>query len=199
MMKLVSHKSMFKTGYIAMFLLAIFAILTPLAAQEHNQHNQEEQNNAPHRHMISVQIGHTHLSEGARNGQTQWLIVPSWAIDYNYLLTERWIIGLHTDMIIENFEINSGRSSGGDLNTIERSRPISVVGVGVYEPIHRLGIIAGGGFEYAPEETFGLVRIGVEPSIEINHRWAIIFSVLYDIKIDAYNSFSLGFGVARLF
>ena len=181
MMKLVSHKSMFKTGYIAMFLLAIFAILTPLAAQEHNQHNQEEQNNAPHRHMISVQIGHTHLSDGARNGQTQW------------------IIGLHTDMIIENFEINSGRSSGGDLNTIERSRPISVVGVGVYEPIHRLGIIAGGGFEYAPEETFGLVRIGVEPSIEINHRWAIIFSVLYDIKIDAYNSFSLGFGVARLF
>ena len=146
--------------------------------------------------MISLQIGHTHLSEGVKNGEKQWLNLPSWAIDYNYLISEKWIAGLHTEIIIENFEVRSHRTNE---EIIERTRPVSAVGVVGYKPLPRWAIMVGGGFEYSKEETFGLIRIGIEPSIELSHKWEIVFSMVYDIKLDAYNSWAIGAGVARLF
>ena len=175
-------------------LLAIFLCHWVTAQESEVAHSTEEAKE--HRHMISLQIGHTHLSEGVKNGEKQWLNLPSWALDYNYLLKEDWILGLHTELIIENFEVRSRRTNE---ETIERTRPLSIVGVAGYKPIPRLAVLLGGGFEYSKEETFGLIRIGVEPSIEISHRWEIVFSMVYDIKLDAYNSWAIGAGVARLF
>lgn len=173
-------------------------------AQEHKaheqhvqnpEHNEEHSQEHPHaKHMISVEIGHTHLSEGVRAGEKQWITVPSWAINYNYSLTDKWKVGLHTDIIIENFEVEAH----GDSETIERSKPVSVVGIIGYKPLHHLGVGMGVGFEYAPEETFTVIRLGIEPGFPINHKWEAVFSMVYDIKIDAYNSWSMGVGFARI-
>jgi opacity protein-like surface antigen len=177
-------------------------------AQEHEAHEQQAENPVhgeehsqehPHpKHMISVEIGHSHLSEGVRNGEKEWITVPSWAINYNYRLNEKWILGVHTDIIIENFEVKTGRSDAG-LGTIERSKPISVVGVAAYEVMSHVAILSGVGFEYAPEETFTLIRLGVEPAIPLNDRWEVIFSMVYDIKVDAYNNWAMGAGLGFMF
>ena len=171
----------------------------PERHQENSKHSEEHAQEHPHhKHMISVEIGHSHASDGIRKGERGWITLPSWAINYNYLLTEKWILGLHTDIIIENFEVKALHSDPDGPGIIERTKPVSVVGVVAYKPIHRLAIITGVGFEYAPEETFTVIRLGVEPSIPLNHRWEIVFSMVYDFKIDAYNSWSMGAGVGLL-
>ena len=165
---------------------------------EHQEEQQEEQ--AHYKHAISVEIGHLHLSEGVNNGEKQWLAVPLWAINYTYLINHQWAVGLHTDIIIENFEVViSSNDDGDEIETIERTRPVSFVGAVTYKPLHYLGFVAGVGIEYAPEETFTLIRIGLEPSFEISPKWEGVFSIVYDIKIDAYNNWGMGLGVARLF
>ena len=170
------------------------------AHEEHEEHATHSEDHAEqhHRHMISVEIGHSHASDGIRKGERGWITLPSWAINYNYQLAESWMVGLHTDIIIENFEVTSTNRNDGE-STIERTRPVSVVGVAAYKPTHRLAIISGAGFEYAPEETFTLIRLGVEPSIPLSSKWEIIFSMVYDIKIDAYNNWAMGVGVGMLF
>ena len=178
-------------------LAALVSLLISPPAAQAQEHQPEHETEDHPRHMISLEIGHSHLSEGVRNGEKEWIIVPSWAINYSYLLSEKWIVGLHTDIIIENFEVESNRSD--EAGTIKRTRPVSMVGAVAYKPLPRLAVITGAGFEYAPEETFALFRLGLEPSIELSHKWEIIFSVVYDIKVDAYNNWSMGMGVARLF
>ena len=73
---------------------------------------------------------------------------------------------------------------------------LPLVASGTYRAIKHLGILAGGGFEYAKEETFGLVRLGLEPYLKISHHLELILNLSYDIKIDAYDNWNLGFGVA---
>jgi len=48
---------------------------------------------------------------------------------------------------------------------IERSYPVILVAAAMYKPVHFLGLVTGAGLEYAPEETFTVIRIGLEPSI----------------------------------
>jgi hypothetical protein len=83
-----------------------------------------------------------------------------------------------------------------EVELLERSYPIALVATGTYRVVNHLGIHAGGGFEYAKEETFGLVRIGVEPYLRISHRLELLLNLTYDVKIDAYDNWNLGFGIA---
>ena len=71
--------------------------------------------------------------------------------------------------------------------------------MGSYKPYHWLALMLGGGIETDFGETFQLVRIGVEPSISINPKWEVVFSMIYDLKVNAYNSYSISVGMARLF
>jgi opacity protein-like surface antigen len=193
----------FLTVALVLLFYAQFSFAQQHEAHEPHQENSEQveehtQEHPHHKHMISVEIGHSHLSEGVRNGEKEWITVPSWAINYNYRLNEKWILGVHTDIIIENFEVKTGRSDAGS-GTIERSRPISVVGVAAYEVMSQLAVLSGVGFEYAPEETFTIIRLGVEPAIPINERLEVIFSMVYDIKVNAYNNWAMGAGLGFMF
>ena len=192
---------MMKSIFLAGYILGMCQIL--YAQEDHNKEHGEHQEmhqEKSHKHSLSLILGHTHLSEGLKNGEKQWISAPSWAFNYNYLINHKWAVGLHTDIIIEEFQVKSDKTGTGDEDIgIERSFPISIVGAGSYKPLHYLSVIIGGGIEYAPEETFGLIRIGLEPSVELSEKWEMVFSMVYDLKIDAYNNWTLGVGVARLF
>lgn len=152
-----------------------------------------------YKNSFSLLVGHAHISQGIQDGRTKWLVLPSWMISYNRNLSEKWSIGVHTDIIIEDFVVEDLSRNAEEGATIERSYPISLVLAGTYKPLHRLGIILGGGIEYAEEETFGLVRLGLEPNIKINNQYEVIFNLSYDLKFNAYDNWNLGVGIARMF
>jgi hypothetical protein len=185
-------------------IVLLFALNGELRAQEESstktevvsemEEEIEEEEEEESRHFLSIMVAHDHVSQGIKNGDRTWLTLPSFMLAYNYIISERFIIGLAGDIILEQFEFEV--EDGEQQAIFERSYPIALVASGTYRPIKHLGILAGGGFEYAKEETFGLVRLGLEPYLKISHHLELVLNLSYDIKIDAYDNWNLGFGVA---
>ncbi|TYA52406.1 hypothetical protein [Formosa maritima] len=159
---------------------------------------QEEPENSDefHHHSIAVIINHTTIFQGLIDGEKKAVFVPSWALDYSYSFNEKWALGLHNDIIIENFLIK--KYSDGE--TLERNTPIASVIVGSYKLTKQFGIELGAGMEFDEDENFALARIGAEYAIEIpKHNLEMLFAIDYDLIFDAYSSINIGFGIAKLF
>ncbi len=161
-----------------------------------NSFGQEEESKEFKHHSISVLLSHSIIFEGVENGEKTAVSLPSWALNYNYNFNEKWAIGLHNDIIIEDFVIEKTK----DDEIIERSTPIASLIVGTYKITEGLGIEIGAGMEFEKDENFGLARIGAEYGIEIpKFNMEVLLGFDYDIIFDAYNSINLGIGIAKRF
>ncbi|MEJ1238722.1 hypothetical protein WBG78_11360 [Chryseolinea sp. T2] len=147
------------------------------------------------RNKVSLSITHTHVPTGINeNGQSSWLMLPSWSLDYDYSLTDKWGAGLHTDLVIEDFQYEKEEGI-----ILKRSKPFSMALVGTRRFGEHISIFAGGGMEVASEGTLGLFRLGGDCGWEIPNDWELSLSLVFDFKIDNYNAWVLGFGVGKRF
>lgn len=175
--------------------------------EEHEKGHENEDHEEFFHHYIGLSIGHTHISSGISDGETKWLALPSFGVSYVYAFNTRWAIGLHSEMIVEDFLVQGSSrenktvrsGSGDDIAVIERGRPVAVAVVGIYKIHKHIGLLVGGGMEFSEHEDFGLVKIGAEFPYHFAPGWEMFGTLSADLKIDAYNSFSFGFGIARLF
>jgi len=198
-------------------ILCIFLFsLNPLFSQQETKdsghteelHKQNEEH--MHKHAVSLIISHTHISSGLKNGEPKRLIVPSIGINYDYIISEKWSVGLHNDIIIEEFEVEDPnlnehnpevfyKNSEETIAVIERKRPVSSAIMISYKLVEHLTLMAGGGMEFSSGDNFGVIRMGLETPFHIPNNWEILGSLTYDININAYNGFTLGIGIAKLF
>jgi hypothetical protein len=127
-------------------------------------------------------------------GKKTLLFLPSWGLDYDYDLGEKWSIGIHTDFIIENFVYE-------DPEEIiqERSTPLAIVLTGGYGFTEHFTFVIGAGVELAKENNFALLRFGLDYGWEVGEHWEVAASYMFDFKIEAYNTGVLGVGIARKF
>ncbi|MEN8186396.1 MAG: hypothetical protein ABFR05_04640 [Bacteroidota bacterium] len=183
------------------FLLVIFiySVNNPLFSQEdkHNEttheisEHQEHTESHHHKHAVSFVLSHTHLN----NIGDDWVAVPSFGINYNYNINEKWAIGLHNDIIIEEIVIENE----DEHEEIEKSMPVSSAIMISYEAMEHLVLMAGGGMEFSKHEDFTVIRFAIETPFHIPNNWEVLGVLSYDIGIDAYNSFNFGIGIAKLF
>ena len=175
-----------------LFTLVLLLCVTFVNAQE--KENKEEKEFAKKKHSIALLISHTQIAEGIENGEKEWISLPSWGIDYNYEINERWAIGLHNDIVVESFVVEHN-----DGTEIERSSPFASVVVGMFKPINNFSLVLGVGGEFSKEENLFLIRAGIEYGYRVHNNWEVIASFTNDLKINTYNSWSIGFGIARKF
>ncbi|MDW7694667.1 hypothetical protein R9C00_07935 [Flammeovirgaceae bacterium SG7u.111] len=176
-------------------LMFFFFLVSTLSwGQEYETEHEELESGLKH-HKIMLVLGHTHVPSGINvEGKKTWLALSSWGIDYDYRINRLWSVGLHTDMVLENFEIENEKEVIKD-----RSRPIAMALMASRKLNGHFSLMAGGGGEYAKEESFALVRLGAEYSLEYKEEWEFGASLMADFKIEGYNSWVIGFGVAKLF
>ena len=185
-----------------LFALTMFPQTILSQEEEHEAHEEEnkmheEEHQEFHRHAIGIFLSHTFISQGVQDNDRDWLVAPSWSLIYNYNISERWAIGLHNDLIIEEFVVEDRRGNVADL---ERSFPFSTAIIGTYRLSEHWAFAAGGGAEWERNENFGMVRVGAEYGIHIpGIKMEVLFGLNYDILIDAYDSFNIGIGIAKLF
>jgi hypothetical protein len=149
-------------------------------------------------HSITGLLSHTIIQDGIRDGKTEWIAFPSFAFDYNFVFSPKWRIGLHNDLILEDFIVETTNSEGDKIE-LERSEPIATVLVGGYKPGKHFTFEAGMGYEFAKEEDLFLTRLGTEYSLELPNEWEFVVNIVYDIKWDAYDSFAFGVGISKSF
>lgn len=173
--------------------------------QEHG--HSESENTKPLRNALGLTIGHTHVSTGFQDGDSKWLALPSFGLHYAYSLHEKWAIAIHSEMIVEDFVVKGSggegktfrNDDGSETSVIERGRPVAIALVGMYRIHKHITLLAGGGMEFSEHENFGLVKFGADFPYHFAHNWELFGTLSVDLKLDAYNSFSFGFGVAKLF
>ncbi len=192
---------------IAILIFSILLCSWGLRGQE--EHKEQEEGSKEHEHSehsgehfhhnsITFLISHTFLSEGVREGEKSWIVAPSLGLNYNYRFNDKWSLGWHNDLIIETFIVEDTRE-GNEGGTLERELPLATMIVGTYKLSESWGFALGGGIEIEKNENFGLIRAGVEYGIEIpERRLEVVIGLNYDILIDAYNSFNVGIGLAKL-
>jgi hypothetical protein len=175
------------------FIFTSLLLISNLYSQDHN----ETTNNSEHelKHSIGIMANHTTLGMGIKNSKKKTITVPSWAINYNYRLSEKWFIGLHTDIIFEEFIVETHEDE-----EIEREVPIANIIVGTYKITKGLGLVVGGGIEWEKNRNFGLARIGLDygfhiPGMNLESQ----IGLNYDILFNGYNALNLGIGIAKLF
>ena len=148
------------------------------------------------RHGFSLAITHTLVPTAiSSSGEEHWLSLPSWGLDYDYRFNSLWGLGLHSDLVIQNFEYEDGKGI-----VKERKSPGSLALVATRGLGEHLTVLAGGGIEMSKgEETLALIRIGGDYGWELPKGWEVSFSVMIDFKIEAYNAFVFGFAIGKSF
>jgi hypothetical protein len=118
------------------------------------------------------------------------LFLP-WGLNYDYLFSEKLALGLHSYLVIQELEVDLEDS------TISRSRPVTACLMILYKPFGGLSFLAGEGKEFEPSENFNVISLGLEFGIDIPKEWEINFNFLYDIRLEAYQSFLFGIGFSK--
>ncbi len=158
-------------------------------------HAQETEQEKEKKHSLQFLLGHTQILESVNeNGNKNWLSTPSFELNYNYEINEKWAIGLHTDIVLEDYSVENYSKEN---SVIDRSTPIAPALVASYKFCNHFSALVGFGGEFSKEENFTLFRLGIEYSYEFHENWELVSNITNDLKINAYNSFSIGIGVAR--
>ena len=178
---------MFQSTQFIVYLTLIFFCFNGLNAQE----EQEEE----FKGGVSFLISHAYISQGKIEGKREFIAAPSFGLNYNYFINEKWAIGLHNDIIIESFIVEDGTSQ-----IIEREYPVSNLIMGTYKIKESLGLAFGGGIEWEQNENLGVIRLGVDYGLELNEKGLeMVFVFNYDNIIDTYDSINFGIGLNKLF
>ncbi len=173
------------------FLLFVFIYIPNISKAQENTNSEEKH------HSIQFLLAHTQIQKALNeNGEKTWISVPSFELNYNYEINDKWAIGLHTDIVIEDFTVETFSEEN---NMVERSSPIAPAIVGSYKFCNNFSALLGLGGEFSKEENFALLRLGIEYGYPFHENWELVSNITNDIKFSAYNSFSLGIGIARKF
>lgn len=178
-------------------ILAAFAGLHVAQAQEHKEggHDKEPFHIV---HSLGINIGHANAFSGVDpvGGGRKTLVLPYWGIDYTVHLSPKFALGLHTDLIVETFEVEKD-INGSSAEVIERTKPIAPALMGLYSPNERWSFGLGMGAEFAKEDNLLLNRLGVEYAAPIRGGWEVFGILQYDIRWDAYDTWTIGLGIAK--
>lgn len=177
---------------VTFLLLVIFisSFEVPVTAQvHHNQIGHELKGS----HRITLGLGHTSVSEGEVEGDVNWLIMPSWSLNYDYWFSNRWAAGLQNDVIIESFKVEEH-----DGEIIDRHYPVSVVPVVLYKPAEFLTLLAGVGKEFGGGHSLTLTRLGTEIGFHVPGNWEVGGALVWDAKWDYYNSWGIAFTISKI-
>jgi len=169
---------------IGITILVFVSMMTEIKAQDH----QTKLNNQNHGSGFRIAgiIGHTLVkTEGLDN-----VFVPSWGFDFEYWINHRWGVGLHNDVEIETFVI---RNSEGD--EIERINPLVLTLDALYQFGGGFVVTLGPGIEIEKNESFYLVRVGLEYEQDITEKLYLLPNVFLDQRFDGYNTWNIGLGI----
>ena len=96
-------------------------------------------------------------------------------------------------------EISTYAIETDDGVTVERTRPLIMSLVGLYKPNHWLGFLLGFGREFETHENFYVIRAGIELEFEISNNWDLAPGLIYDLKEDIYESWTIGVAIGKRF
>ena len=183
----------FQTLFIAVFMLmGISQLQAQEVLIEEEIEIEEEEGDMKH-FRIGLVLAHTYIPKGTSEG-TQVTSIPAYGLDLEYWIYEKWGIGLHNEIELEMFEVETNESS-----FIEREYPVVVTLDALYKPYKELIFVFGYGVEFEKTENLNLIRFGAEYELDLGKHWDMSPSFTYDYRFGNYGTYAIGIGVGKKF
>lgn len=179
-------------GYNFLIALVLVIAFNPIFAQENNHQVVET---ALKRHKIGLFSGNT-LIHGVHNthtGKEQYILAPTFGMDYEYWLSHKWAIGTYNEVAFLNIEVEQDHEL-----FVKRETGMLFSCVAVYEAFPRFSIFAGSGVEVDPNHTLWIRYLGAEYAFIRSDNWEVSVSAGY-VNKDLYDAFTFGFVIGRRF
>lgn len=179
-------------GYNFLIVLVLALAFNPIFAQENDHLAIETQLK---RHKIGLFSGNT-LIHGVHNthtGKEQYVLAPTFGLDYEYWLSHKWAIGTYNEVAFLNIEVEQDHEV-----FVKRETGMLFSAVAVYEVFPRFSIFAGTGVEVDPHHTLWIRYLGAEYAFIRSDNWEVSLSAGY-VNKDLYDAFTFGFIIGRRF
>lgn len=148
------------------------------------------QEHVKYKNRVSLVVGHSYLILEDK----EVLAIPSFGLDYEYWISEKWGFGVFSDIeLITNRIISSN-----DL-LFERHYPIVLTFDAIWNPIEHFEFVVGPGIEFEKEEVSKLIRFGVEFDLPLKNHWDVAPTIIFDKKIEGDVILSFGIGIGKRF
>ncbi|SFU27605.1 hypothetical protein SAMN05216480_101236 [Pustulibacterium marinum] len=174
------------------FLVGLFCMFFSNAQEEKIEHHALKNSL-----RVSVGIGHSYIKKGI-DGENYGISMATFYADGDYWFSNKFAAGLQTEIILEDFLVEH-HSEDEHIQKLERSNPIAVVPVMLYTPIKNVMLVGGYGVDFCENETFTMVRTGIEYGVHFSNDWEVGTSLIYDFKTDAYDAWVFGVGISKFF
>jgi hypothetical protein len=176
--------------FFTLMLSLSFSAMAQHASHEPSLQEPAKEHDTKH-FRIAALIGHTFVPAGQSQ---EHLVIPSWGLDLEYWFNERWGIGLHNDLEIQEFIIEQENDE-----LLERDYPLVLTLDALYKPWKGLVFQVGAGYEIEKTEDFFLARVGIEYEFEIGNHWDVSPMFFYDYRFEANDTWSFGLGIGKRF
>jgi hypothetical protein len=175
--------------YVFLFFFLGVALVT--LGQEVEKREERERH-----HRITIMMANSHIPSATEvDGDKAMLVIPTWGLSYDYWFSEKWAVGLHSELFLEQFKIKKS----GTEQTVERSYPVGVSLMGLFKPAKRWAFLAGMGREFEKHENFSFISLQTEYGFELPDNWELNLNLIYESKIDAYDTWTFGVGFSKFF
>ena len=177
------------------YLLLILILCLNVVANAQSAHDSEgKEKEEKYRHRFTIMMANSHIPNIENESQNKFSIVPAWGFDYDFWFNKKWAIGLHNDLILQQFKIKKEE----DHTIVERSYPIGMCAVAIFKPFKHVSFISGIGKEFEKHESFGMWKLGVEYGFELPKAFELSLNLQYDNKFNTYDSWLFGIGISKL-
>lgn len=170
-------------------LLIVFVLTSVIAT---SQEHENEHGNFKH-FRISPVISHTFIPTSTSEGD-KTVIVPTFGLDLEYWLNEKWGFGFHNDLELETFEIEKEHEL-----FVEKEFPLVLTFDALYKFKKHFVLVVGTGIEFEKNEDLFIIRAGIEYEVEFGNHWDVSPTVIYDHRSNSSSTWGIGIGIGKRF
>lgn len=138
-------------------------------------------------------MGYSFIDNSFVSDSNDVLMVPTVGLNFDYYLSEKWGLGIHSDIILQQFKAEIHN----EHEEIMRENPIGLCAVGLFKPHEKWAVLLGYGIEIEKHQNLQLIRIGSEYGVSLPKNWELAFCLDYDYKINNYGTLMFGIGFSR--
>jgi hypothetical protein len=183
------------TMRVIVALIAIIGFSGSLDAQAQDDDKVKATDYFKKSHLkLSAALEHARIRRGLSSGEASGIAASAWALNLDYFISEKWSVGLHNDIILENFQVLDD-----EKEVVDRHYPLTLLPSLGYELAKHFSLTASAGAELSKEKNYFMYRIGTEYHLGFQKSWEFTASFNYDFKVRGYNSWNIGMGIGKFF
>lgn len=173
-----------------LFITLMLSLMTGLV---YSQKNHSSSHVGFKRHHLSVMWGNTIVPAAKTpHGEDCSIIMPTWGLNYAFHLNRKWAIGWHNEVELQSYLVEKHQDF-----TFQRDFPVITSLALLFEPVHRLVLHAGPGYELERNESFFIMKAGMDYLFPLPKDYNLAIGFSYDNKGKIYDAWTFGISIGK--